>query len=186
MQRPFAGLGGSVPPYGGIPFGYFPAGLGHDLGCPERPFAWAWAIRRLTPMSSLTLLPWGGCRNLLEAQPSNPWTVTGSVPFYRVCSETSSAVLDCLSLSWVFWPFHLVFTCPFRSDGGLVCRAYSGLSEVAGRAPSLYVRGPSGVPLAFYTPLVREGLFAEAPLGASPGRGVSAYPQEGPPSLCIG
>ena len=32
-------LGGSVPPYGGIPFGYFPAGLEHDLGCPERLFA---------------------------------------------------------------------------------------------------------------------------------------------------
>ena len=30
------GLGGSVPPYGGIPFGDFPAGLEHDLGCPER------------------------------------------------------------------------------------------------------------------------------------------------------
>ena len=30
------GLGGSVPPYGGIPFGYFPAGLGHDFGRPKR------------------------------------------------------------------------------------------------------------------------------------------------------
>ena len=68
-------------PYGGIPFGYFPAGLGHDLGRPERPFARVWAIRRLAPLSSLTLLPLGGCRNLLEAQPSNPWTVTGLVPF---------------------------------------------------------------------------------------------------------
>ena len=29
------GLGGSVPPYGGIPFGDLPAGLGHDLGRPE-------------------------------------------------------------------------------------------------------------------------------------------------------
>ena len=45
---------------------------------------------------------------------------------------------------------------------------------------------PLGVPLAFYTPLAREGLFAEAPLGASPGRGVSAYLQEEPPSLCTG
>ena len=44
-------------PYGGIPFGDFPAGLGHDLGRPERPFTRAWAIRRLAPMSSLTLLP---------------------------------------------------------------------------------------------------------------------------------
>ena len=75
------GLGGSVPPYGGIPFGYFPVGLGHDLGRPERLLVRAWAIRRLAPKSSLTLLPWGSYRNLLEAQPSNPWTVTGSVPF---------------------------------------------------------------------------------------------------------
>ena len=41
------GLGGSVPPYGGIPFGDFPTGLGHDLGCPERLFARALAIRGL-------------------------------------------------------------------------------------------------------------------------------------------
>ena len=110
----------------------------------------------------------------------------GSVPFYRVCIETSSAVLDCLSLSWVLWPFHLIFTCPFRSDGGLVCRAHSGLGRVAGRAPSLCMRGPSGILLTFYTPLTHEGLFAEAPLGASPGRGVSAFLQEEPPSPCIG
>ena len=32
-------------------------------------------------------------------------------------------------------------------------------------------------------PLVREGLFAEAPLGVSLGRGVSARLQEGLPSL---
>ena len=80
------GFGGLVPSYGGIPFGYFPAGLGHDLGCPERLFARTWAICRLAPKSSLTLLPWGGCRNLLEAQPSNPWTVTGSVPFIVFCN----------------------------------------------------------------------------------------------------
>ena len=30
------GLDGSVPPYGGIPFGDFPAGLGHDFGRPKR------------------------------------------------------------------------------------------------------------------------------------------------------
>ena len=40
--------------------------------------------------------------------------------------------------------------------------------------------------MAFYTPLTHEGLFADAPLGASLGRGVSAYLQEEPPSLCIG
>ena len=93
------GLGGSVPPYGGIPFGYFPAGLGHDLGRPERPFARAWAIRRLAPLSSLTLLPLGGCRNLLEAQPSNPWTVTGLVPFIVfVAKPLAQFWTICLSL----------------------------------------------------------------------------------------
>ena len=51
------GLGGSVPPYGGIPFGDFPAGLGHDLGRPERLFARASAIRRLAPKLPLTLMP---------------------------------------------------------------------------------------------------------------------------------
>ena len=29
------GLGGSVPPYGGIPFRDLPAGLGHDFGRPK-------------------------------------------------------------------------------------------------------------------------------------------------------
>ena len=51
------GLGGSVPPYGGIPFRDFPAGLRHDLGRPELLFAQALAICRLAPKSSLTLLP---------------------------------------------------------------------------------------------------------------------------------
>ena len=30
------GLGGSLPPYGGIPFGDLPAGLEHDFGRPKR------------------------------------------------------------------------------------------------------------------------------------------------------
>ena len=38
---------GSVPPYSGIPFRDLPAGLGHDLGCPERSFARALAMRGL-------------------------------------------------------------------------------------------------------------------------------------------
>ena len=57
------GLGGSVPPYGGIPFGDLPASLGHDLEHPKRfaslGLSPGWAHLR----SSLTLLPWGGCRN---------------------------------------------------------------------------------------------------------------------------
>ena len=38
------GPGGSMPPYGGIPFGDFPAGLGHDLGHPKQLLAWASAM----------------------------------------------------------------------------------------------------------------------------------------------
>ena len=38
------GPGGSAPPYGGIPFGELPAGLGHDLGHPERSLAQAMAM----------------------------------------------------------------------------------------------------------------------------------------------
>ena len=61
-----------------------------------------------------------------------------------------------------------------------------GLGKVAGRAPEPLhgARGRSGVPLAFCTPLAREGLFAEPPSGASLGSGVSAYLHEEPLSLC--
>ena len=38
------GPGGSAPPYGGIPFGELPAGLGHDLGHLERSLAQASAM----------------------------------------------------------------------------------------------------------------------------------------------
>ena len=41
------GPGGSMPPYGGIPFGDLPAGLGHDLGLPKHLLAWALAMYRL-------------------------------------------------------------------------------------------------------------------------------------------
>ena len=36
--------GGSVPPYGGIPFEDLPIGLGHDLGLPKHLLAWALAM----------------------------------------------------------------------------------------------------------------------------------------------
>ena len=35
------GPGGSLPPYGGIPFGDLPAALEHDLGLPKHLLAWA-------------------------------------------------------------------------------------------------------------------------------------------------
>ena len=38
------GPGGSEPPDSGIPFGELPAGLGHDLGHPERSLARAMAM----------------------------------------------------------------------------------------------------------------------------------------------
>ena len=83
---------------------------------------------------------------------------------------------------------------PFRSEGGVIllspleCEQGSlGLGKVAGRAPKPLhgARGPSGAPLAFYTPLAHEGLFAKAPLGVSLGHGVSARLQEGLPSLLM-
>ena len=57
------GLGGSVPPYGGIPFGDFPAGLGHDLGRPKRFACLGLSLVWAHPQSSLTLLSWGSYRN---------------------------------------------------------------------------------------------------------------------------
>ena len=38
------GLGGSGPPYGGIPFRDLLADLGHDLGHPKQLVAWASAM----------------------------------------------------------------------------------------------------------------------------------------------
>ena len=74
------GPGGSMPPYNGIPFKDLPAGLGHDLGHPERSFAWARSC-----MGSLIVVPdsivLGRLSRPSGAQPSNPWTVTGSTPF---------------------------------------------------------------------------------------------------------
>ena len=43
-QGHLIGPGGSVPPYGGIPFRDLPAGLGHDLGHPKQLLAWASAM----------------------------------------------------------------------------------------------------------------------------------------------
>ena len=51
------GPGGSVPPYGGIPFGDLPAGLGQDLGHPERSFARALAIHGLAYSRPLLCCP---------------------------------------------------------------------------------------------------------------------------------
>ena len=95
------GSGGSAPPYGGIPFGDLPAGLEHDLGLPKHLLAWAFGHVRACPQSSLTLLSWSGCRNLWKAQPSNPWTITGSMPFLSHFFESPSASLGGLLSFWV-------------------------------------------------------------------------------------
>ena len=51
------GPGGSVPPYGGIPFGDLPAGLGHDFGRPKHFACLGLGPVWARPRSSLTLLP---------------------------------------------------------------------------------------------------------------------------------
>ena len=51
------GPGGSVPPYGGIPFGDFPAGLGRDFGRPKHFACLGLGPVRARPWSPLTLLP---------------------------------------------------------------------------------------------------------------------------------
>ena len=43
-QGRLIGPRGSMLPYGGIPFGDLPAGLGHDLGLPKHLLAWALAM----------------------------------------------------------------------------------------------------------------------------------------------
>jgi hypothetical protein len=61
-----------------------------------------------------------------------------------------------------------------------------GLGKGAGGAPESPhgARERSEVPLAFDSPLAREGLSAEPPSGASLGRGVSVTLQKELPSLC--
>ena len=67
----------------------------------------------------------------------------------------------------------------------LVCEPKSlGLGNVLQEQPPSLSHGArerSEVPLAFGSPLAREGLSAEAPLGASLGRGVSASFADGAP-----
>ena len=62
------GPDGSVPPNGGIPFGDLPAGLGHDTG----------RARIGSPVVVPDSFALGQLSKPLGAQPSNPWTVTGS------------------------------------------------------------------------------------------------------------
>ena len=142
------GLGGSVPPYGGIPFGDLPAGLGHDTG----------RAHTGSPVVVPDSFALGRLSKPLGAQPSNPWTVTGlgrlslfwvqeEPPSFRTEREggQGSSRLFCPSPSR-----------PFRSDGGclpspLVCEPEPlGLGKVAGGAPESLarseraVRGPPG------------------------------------------
>ena len=132
------------------------------------------------------------------------------MPFLSRFSESPSASLGGLLSFWVQeeplslrteregdqefpWLFRRPSRILFVQKEGLFAKPIEcepgslGLGKVVGRAPEPLhgARGRSGVPLAFCTPLVREGLFAEPPLGASLGRGVSAYLQEEPPSLCM-
>ena len=136
----------------------------------------------------------------LGAQPSNPWTVTGSVPFYRIFwSLQVRAWVACPRLGcrrsprasarseravrgppdFFVQPSHILFvrTEGFFAEPTRVRAWVAGSQQNCRESPEPLhgVSGRSGVPLAFCTPLAHEGLFAEPPSGASLGHGVSAY-----------
>ena len=142
------GPGGSMPPYGGIPFGDLPAGLGHDTG----------RAHTSSPVVVPDYFALGRLSKPLGAQPSNPWTVTGLVrlSLSRVQEEPPSLRTEReggQGSSRLFCPSP---SRPFRSDGGclpspLVCEPEPlGLGKVAGGAPESLarseraVRGPPG------------------------------------------
>ena len=60
----------SVPPYGGIPFGDLPTGLGHNTG----------RARIGSPIVVPDSFALGQLSKPFGVQPSNPWIVTGSEP----------------------------------------------------------------------------------------------------------
>ena len=164
-----------MPPYGGIPFGDLPAGLGHDTG----------RARTGSPVVVPDSFALGQLSKPLGAQPSNPWTVTGlgRLSLSRVQEEPPSLRTEREGGQGSSRLFCLSPARPFRSDGGAVCRAHSCASlsrwvsaKLQEEPPSLShgARERSEVPLAFGSPLAREGLTAEPPSGASLGRRVSA------------
>ena len=176
------GLGGSVPPYGGIPFGDLPVGLGHDIGraCTGSP---------VVVPDSFAL---GQLSKPLGAQPSNPWTVTGLGRFVFIlgAGRAPEPLHGARGRSGVLPTFLSVPRTSFSFRWGAVCRAHSCASlsrwvsaKLQEEPPSLShgARERSEVPLAFGSPLAREGLSAEPPSGASLGRGVSASFAEGAP-----
>ena len=143
------GLGGSVPPYGGIPFGDLPAGLGHDTGHAHTG----------SPVVVPDSFALGQLSKPLGAQPSNPWTVTGlgRLSLFWVQEEPPSLRTEregdqgSSRLFFVRLP-HVLFA---RTGGclpsPLVCEPEPlGLGKVAGGAPESLaqseraVRGPPG------------------------------------------
>ena len=111
------GLGGSVPPYGGIPFGDLPTGLGHNTG----------RARTGSPVVVPDSFALGQLSKPLGAQLSNPWTVTGSGRLFLSWVQEEPPSLRTereggQGSSRLFCPSPAR---PFRSDGGAVCRAHS-------------------------------------------------------------
>jgi len=136
----------------------------------------------------------------LGAQPSNPWTITGSMPFiafFRVFKCELGSLVFVLGAGgapepsygargWSGVPLTFLFDPRTSFSFGrrgflpspLVCEPGSlGLGKIVGSAPEPLhgARGRSGVSLAFCMPLAREGLFVEPPSGVSLGRGVSVF-----------
>ena len=113
---------------------------------------------------SLTLLSWGGCRNLWGGPAFEP--------------------LDRNGLGALFVAFFQISECEL---------GWLAFVLGAGRAPEPPhgARGRSGVPLAFYATLAHPfrsegGVCLSSPSSASLGRWVSARLQEEPPSLLHG
>ena len=96
-----------MPPYDGIPFGDLPAGLRHDLGLPKHLLAWAFCHVRACPQSSLTLLSWGGCRNL--------WGSPAFEPLDR--NGLGAQFLSLKGIGWGIFPSHRLMTAgaPFET-----------------------------------------------------------------------
>ena len=145
----------------------WPRGLGASLRWDpiRRPPCWSW-IRLRASQAFCLLGPWpctgspivvpdsialGRLSKPLGAQPSNPWTIMGSMPFVV---------------------FSRIFKCGL---GSLVFVLGAGGAP----KPPHRARGWSGVPLTFYSTLTHpfrsdRGVVCQAHSCASPGRWVSA------------
>ena len=139
----------------------------------------------------------------------NPWTVTGSMPFYHIFSSLQArawVAYPCLGCkrsprasarseravrgpnNFFVQPSHILFVWTERlfAEPTRVRTWVAGSRQTYRKSPLASARSERAVRCSpsFLYALTREGLFAETPSGASLGRGVLAYLQEELPSLC--